>query len=236
MTPYYEESGITIYHGDCRDVLDREAAMRTGRATYDLLLTDPPYGIGEAGKNHASRGKPFGSAGTNRTQKAYATEYGHSDWDDKPADEAVAIARSLCRWQIVFGGNYYDLPPASCWLVWDKDNGKSDFADCELAWTNLKKAVRKLTYRWNGMLQEPGVPREHRQHPTQKPEAVIRWALMQAPQDALTVLDPFMGSGTTLVAAKRLGRRAIGIEREERYCAIAAERLRQGALFGEATA
>lgn len=96
---------------------------------------------------------------------------------------------------------------------------------------SLKKAVRKLTYRWNGMLQESGVPREHRQHPTQKPEAVMRWALLQAPTDVITVLDPFMGSGTTLVAAKRLGRKATGIEREERYCEIAAERLRQGALF-----
>ncbi len=86
------------------------------------------------------------------------------------------------------------------------------------------------------MLQEPGVPREHRQHPTQKPEAVIRWALMQAPQAVVTVLDPFMGSGTTLVAAKRLGRKAVGIEREERYREIAAERLAQGALFGEQSA
>jgi DNA modification methylase len=141
------------------------------------------------------------------------------------------VARSVCRWQIIFGGNYYDLPPSSCWLVWDKDNGPNDFADCELAWTNLKKAVRKLTYRWNGMLQAPGVPRTIRQHPTQKPEAVIRWALIQAPEDVRTVLDPFMGSGTTLVAAKRLGRKAVGIEREERYCEIAAERLQQGALF-----
>jgi DNA modification methylase len=214
MTPYYEEAGIVIYHGDCRDWMP----------PCDLLLTDPPYGIGEArGKN------------VSRSNAATARNYGVAAWDDSVSPEAVALAVSVCRWQIVFGGNYYDLPPSSCWLVWDKDN-TGDFADCELAWTNLKKAVRKLRYRWNGMLQEPGCPRTIREHPTQKPEAVMRWALMQAPPDVRTVLDPFMGSGTTLVAAKRLGRKAIGIELEEKYCEIAAKRLAQGALdlFGEA--
>jgi DNA modification methylase len=115
-------------------------------------------------------------------------------------------------------------------LVWDKDNGTNDYADCEIAWTNLEKPIRKLTFRWHGMLTEPGCPKEYRDHPTQKPEPVMRWALLQAPDSVRTVLDPFMGSGTTLVACKRLGRVAVGIEREERYCEIAAERLRQEAL------
>jgi DNA modification methylase len=220
VKPYYSQDGVTIYHGDCRSVLSSALALRQGASTFDLLLTDPPYGIGEARGKNASR-----------TNVAVARDYGTAAWDDKPATEALAAMRSLCRWQIVFGGNYYDLPPTSCWLVWDKDNGANDFADCGLAWTNLKKAVRKLTYRWNGMLQQPGVPREHRQHPTQKPEQVMRWALGQAPSDVRTVLDPFMGSGTTLVAAKRLGLCAVGIEREEQYCEIAANRLSQGSLF-----
>lgn len=229
MTPYYEQSGITIYHGSALAVLDAWDGDRA--APFDLLLTDPPYGIGEAAKNHLSRGKPFGSKGSStRQQKAYATDYGTSNWDNRPAHEAIMLARRLSRWHVVFGGNYYDLPPAKCWLVWDKDNGESDFADCELAWTNLDKAVRKLTYRWNGMLQEPGCPKEFREHPTQKPEAVMRWALMQAPASVATVLDPFMGSGTVLVASKRLGRKAIGIEREEKYCEVAARRLQQEAL------
>lgn len=218
MKPYYEQDGVTIYLGDNREVLGLWEGLRT--QSFDLLLTDPPYGIGEASGKHVSR----------NTRGISGPDYGVSSWDDATAPETVARARAICRHHIIFGGNYYDLPPARCWLVWDKEN-TGDFADCELVWTNLNKAVRKLRYRWNGMIQEPGCPHEYRQHPTQKPEAVMRWALMQAPAECKTVLDPFMGSGTTLVAAKRLGRRAIGIELEERYCEIAAKRLQQGALF-----
>ena len=221
MKPYYEQDGVTIYHGSALTVMDPWWSDTIPR--FDLLLTDPPYGIGEARGKNKSRGNV-----------AEARDYGVSAWDDQPAHEALALARRLCRWSVIFGGNYYDLPPTSCWLVWDKENGSNDFADCELAWTNLNKAVRRLTYRWNGMLQEPGCERTFREHPTQKPEAVMRWALMNAPVDVKTVLDPFMGSGTTLVACKRLNRACVGIEREERYCEIAAKRLQQGALaFGE---
>lgn len=219
MTPYYEQDGITIYHGEALEVLSPYMDSRQVGRAFDLLLTDPPYGIGEARGKNASRGNI-----------AVAQDYGTSDWDDKTADEALALARTISRWHVVFGGNYYDLGRTSCYLVWDKENGTNDFADCELAWTNFPKAVRKITYRWNGMLQQPGRPKEIRVHPTQKPEAVMVWALQHAPADVQTVLDPFMGSGTTLVAAKRLGKRATGIEREERYCEIAAKRLAQGAL------
>lgn len=215
MTPYYSEAGITIFHGDCREILPTLAPV-------DLLLTDPPYGIGEA----AGRNK-------SRTNLAVAKDYGDAAWDDEPPprwllDQAIDKARHA----IVFGGNHFGMPPATCWLVWDKDNGENDFADCELAWTNLRRAVRRLRWRWAGMLQEHmGDAKEPRFHPTQKPLAVMTWALSHAPDDTATVLDPWMGSGTTLVAAKLAGMQAIGIEREERYCEIAANRLAQGALF-----
>jgi len=210
MEPYYNHDGITIYHGDCLDVMPRLQAV-------DLLLTDPPYGIGEAaGKNKS------------RSRLAIATDYGNHHWDESPAEEGVTLARSLSRSQMIFGGNYYNLPPAACWLVWDKENGKNDFADAELVWTNLKKAVRLKRYRWAGMLKaEP----EHRAHPTQKPLKVMKWCIGHAPAAATTILDPYMGSGTTLRAAKDLGRQAIGIEIDEAYCEIAANRMAQEVLF-----
>lgn len=191
-------------------------------APVDLLLTDPPYGIGEAAGKNKSRGL-----------LAASKDYGNANWDDTPPSRwLLEQAIDKAKYAIVFGGNYFGLPPSSCWLVWDKDNGATDFADCELAWTNMPTAVRRVRWRWQGMLQENMADKEPRFHPTQKPEAVMAWCLTKAPDGVRTVLDPWMGSGTTLVAAKKAGLTAIGIEREEKYCEIAAKRLAQGVLFG----
>jgi site-specific DNA-methyltransferase (adenine-specific) len=212
MKPYYEHAGITIYHGDCREILPELPKV-------DLVLTDPPYGI-NAGDQRRQK---------SRTKMALATDYGANDWDCKPVDfDLLWNCLQSGTKAICFGGNFYSFPRASRWLVWDKDN-TGDFADCELAWTNLGGAVRRVRYRWNGMLQEPGFPKEKRVHPTQKPIAVMRWAIGLAFHSG-TILDPFMGSGTTLVAAKQLGRKAIGIEIEEKYCEIAVKRLSQEVL------
>jgi DNA modification methylase len=214
LNPYYEHGGITIYHGDCREVLPTLDRV-------DLVLTDPPYGIGEAaGKNKS------------RWQICAPTDYGVSGWDDKPIDRdllSATIGAGLHA--CIFGGNYYMVPPASCWLIWDKVNYGSDFADCEMAWTNYGTAVRMIKHQWNGMLREG---REARiGHPTQKPVDLMRWCIEKCPNDPQTILDPFMGSGTTLRAAKDLGRECIGIELEEKYCEIAANRLSQEVLdFG----
>ena len=212
--PFYQDSHCTIYNADCRKVLPWIDPV-------DLLLTDPPYGIGEARKDN-----------TSRSCLAQSKDYGRADWDDAPPPRwFIEAAKESASNQILWGGNYYGMEPASCWLVWDKDNGANDFADCELAWTNMAKAVRKFKWKWQGMLQENmGDKKENRVHPTQKPLALMRWCLSLVP-DAQTVLDPFMGSGTTLVAAKLEGRKAIGIEINEKYCESAAERLRQGVLF-----
>ena len=220
MVPYYDHAGITIYHGDCREILP---AMEP--ASIDLVLTDPPYGIG-ADRNLRAN-KQHGHAA------AMSRDYGCGGWDAAPPDAAtMGRVVSAAPLAIVWGGNYFCLPPSSGWLVWDKDNGKNGYADCELAWTNLRQAVRRMRYRWMGMLQErAGREKEERVHPTQKPLPVMLWCMGFAP-DAATVLDPFMGSGTTLRAAKDLGRRAIGIEIEERYCEIAAKRMAQETLFG----
>jgi site-specific DNA-methyltransferase (adenine-specific)/modification methylase len=206
----------TLYLGDCRDILPTLGKV-------DAVVSDWPYGIGEAAGKNASR-----------SALAVAKDYGDDKWDDNPIDaELVALTRAAGRWNILFGGNYYECPPTSCWLIWDKENGTTDFADCELAWTNLPKAVRRLRYMWNGMLRANGEARGD--HPTQKPIGVMKWAIGLLPEPNETILDPFMGSGTTGVAAVQMGRKFIGIEREERYFQIARKRIedaqRQGDMF-----
>lgn len=179
----------------------------------DAILTDPPYGIGENSRKVASRGN-----------LASPKDYGVFNWDTAPpAQEIIDLMRAISANQIIFGGNYFSLPPTSCWLVWDKQNGTNDFADCELAWTNLHKAVRRIYWRWNGMIRKGDDVREH---PTQKPIGVMEWCLGFLP-NAQTILDPFMGSGTTGVACAKLGRKFIGIELEPAYFDIACKRIEE---------
>lgn len=227
MKPYYEEPGITIFHGDCRDVLPAFQHRFYEHIKIDLVMMDPPYGIGEVGNNQR-----FQRRNKSRGMVTKASDFSWCEnWDDAPPDQStIDLCRSVAKHQIIFGGNYFQLPPTSCWLVWDKET-TGDYADCELAWTNLKQAVRIKRYRWNGMLQEPGRPKEQRVYPTQKPTHVISWAMSQAPSPIESVIDPFMGSGTTLVAARYLGiKRIVGIDRFEKACEIAVNRLRQTVL------
>lgn len=196
--------------GDCAEILPL-----VGRV--DAVITDPPYGINENSKKVASR-----------ERRAKVRDYGEFDWDDAPpAPELIEALRAMSDWQAFFGGNYFQLPPTPCWLVWDKLNS-GDFADCELAWTNWPKAVRRLQWRWNGMIRQGN---EARYHPTQKPLEVMKWIIDLCPK-ADTVLDAFMGSGTTGVAAITLGRKFIGIERDPRYFQIACERIEQAVSQG----
>lgn len=213
-----------LFLGDAREILPTIGP-------FDAVVTDPPYGIGEDGGKAAGRQRRQGG---NSKALADQREYADLQWDTAPIDPALmAMVRSAARWQIIFGGNYYDCPPASCWLVWDKENGANDFADCELAWTNLPKAVRRIRFMWNGMLRQNG--EERGDHPTQKPIGVMEWALNQLPQGSHSIIDPFMGSGTTGVACARLGLAFIGIEREPSYFDIACRRIeeayRQPRLF-----
>lgn len=197
----------TLYLGDCLEVMPTLGKV-------DAVVTDPPYGIGENHKKVASRGK-----------LAKPTDYGEFNWDNEPASAKHISAILACsNNQIIFGGNYFHLPPTSCWLVWDKQNGENDFADCELAWTNLKKAVRRIYWRWNGMIRKGD---DYREHPTQKPVGVMEWCINQLPNETQTILDPFMGSGTTGVACVKLGRKFIGIELDEKYFDIACKRIEE---------
>lgn len=209
MKPYYhdEKAGITIYNANSLDIL-------CDLPPVDLVLTDPPYGIKHP-TNYASRG---------RAKRARCNDYPLVYGDDTPFDPApfLAIGRAHCFW----GGNYYVLPPVSGWLVWDKERPHDlDQATAELAWTDFVKGVRVFRYLWNGMMRA-GEQREN-YHPTQKPVDLMRWVLNLRWTPPGIVLDPFMGSGSTLRAAKDLNRKAIGIEIDERYCEIAARRLSQ---------
>lgn len=213
--PYHEQDGIRIFCGD-----NRKIAPLLGE--YDLLHTDPPYGINE---NHRKQQSRQGHGLANQRN------YGQYDWDSIPPEPwLIEMVMAKARWQIIWGGNYFGLPGKRGWLVWDKDNGETDFADCELAWTNLEMAVRKIRYRWQGMLQENMAEKDVRWHPTQKPQTVMEWATDFAP-DVRTVLDPWMGSGTMLLAARAKGLKADGIEINEQYCEAAKRRLAQGVLL-----
>ena len=183
----------------------------------DLVLTDPPYGIGENNEKNLSRG--------NLTKPK---DYGHYEWDKKKItkeyfDEMFRVSKN----QIVFGGNYYVdyLYNSSCWIIWDKKNGGNDFADCEMAWTSFNTAVRKIEHKWNGMFQQDMKWKEKRYHPTQKPLRVMEWIIKNYTKEGEIVLDPFCGSGTTLVACKRLHRNYIGFDLCDEYVRVCNKRL-----------
>jgi DNA modification methylase len=190
--------GQRLLLGDCLSIMPLLGKV-------DAVVTDPPYGIGESGGQFRDR-----KGGGHRVLAKKA-------WDDsRPEGAAFAAMRSASADQIIWGGNYFaDLLPASKgWFYWDKLMG-GDFADGELAWTSLDRALRKFT-RCN---------KDHGKfHPTQKPVALMEWCLGFLP-DAKTILDPFMGSGTTLVACQKMGRAGIGVEIDEEYWRIACERV-----------
>lgn len=196
MKPYYQDDFATIYCGDCREIL-------VALPPVDLLLTDPPYGIGIAAN-------PF------------RQKFNKSDWDDVVvSDDLLCLAMGLSRESIIWGGNYFGLRPSQGFLIWDKIQPE-DFSSSQVeqAWWSEAKPAKIFKKRVVGY---------EKFHPTQKPLELIQWCIEKA-DNAQTILDPFMGSGTTLVAAKNLGRKAIGIEIEEKYCEVAVRRLRQEIL------
>ena len=207
-----------VIQGDCLEVM-----RGMDDKSVDLIITDPPYGV--------KRDKGFGGfegfrgAGKLIKRKAYS-----DDWDSERPSQV--IFDMICRVSsnaLIFGGNYFAdiLPQGKHWIVWDKLNTMPTFGDCELIWTNIKRtSVSKVTVEYNGLLGKE----KHRSHPTQKPISVVEWLIQRYSKPNDIILDPFCGSGTTLVAAKNLGRRYIGIEIEEKYCEIARQRLAQQTL------
>ena len=202
--PFYDRDGITIYHGDNRQILPL-------LEDYDLLLTDPPYGLGAKLVNGGK--KEWG-----------IVRASNLEWDAQTAPEwMVQLAIEKSRWAILWGGNYYQLPPVRGWLGWDKMQEHSS-GHYELAWTNLEIPTRM--YRKSRV---EAYSRMGKIHPTQKPEELMSWCINHAPE-ARTICDPWMGSGTTLVAAKQRGIRAVGIDVSAEYCQAAVDRLAQDVL------
>ena len=218
-----------VIEGDCLDVM---RALPDG--CVDAVVTDPPYGIGADKRQCERAGKRHGAA------IAPSTDYGATAWDGvRPSPEAFGLIRRVGRDAVIFGGNYFAdlLPPSSSWVVWDKENGDNGYADVEMAWTSHRRAARKVRWRWHGMLQDSRLPKEEREHPTQKPLGLMLWVIENYTDPGDLVLDPYCGSGTTGVACVQRNRRFLGIEREPAYCAIARRRIddaaAQGNLFGD---
>ena len=209
IEPYYDRGGITIYHGDCAEVMNQ-------LGEFDLLLTDPPYGIGE----RLVKGGKGGSFDM-------LINSGANLWDTKISEQLMGRLFEVTENQIIWGGNFYKLPPCNQPLCWDKVRpNQRNLSEFEYCWTSFTGRARMFRFCANGGF----VSKEHRYHPTQKPLQLMQWCL-SIDTDSETVLDPFMGSGTTLVACKLAGISCVGIEREESYCEAAVKRLAQEVLF-----
>jgi site-specific DNA-methyltransferase (adenine-specific) len=204
---------------------------------FDLACVDPPYGIGESMNDNASRGKLRG--GLNNSAWGYSKEYTQKKWDKEPPshkyfEELFRVSKN----QIVFGANhfmsrlYISAPmmkniDSSCWIVWDKENGENDFADCELAWTSFNTAVRRFKFKWQGMLQGDMKNKEIRIHPTQKPVALYDWIFKTYAKPNDTILDTHMGSQSSRISAYKAGLDYTGCELDPEYFEQGNERFRQ---------
>jgi len=200
---------VELHLGDCLEVM-----RSMPDKSVDAVITDPPYGINITGI--------WGDA------KYGYRQYADSGWDKaRPAkeyfDEILRIGKNI----IIWGGNYFTdyLPPSSQWLVWDKGQRQFSLADGEMAWVNHSKAMRIYSYPRAAMLKENGL------HPTQKPITLMKWCMeIVKLSEGDTILDPFMGSGTTGVACVQTGRNFIGIEIDPTYFAIAERRIAEAQM------
>ena len=207
-----EKAQISIYNEDCLQALKAMADKQ-----FDLAIVDPPYGIG-MDKTHFKT----------KSSNAKPTEYGKKDWDNAiPSKEYFNELLRVSKNQIIWGGNYFveNLTNSSCWVVWDKDNGDSIHADCELAWTSYNTGVRKVKYLWHGMRQQNMKNKEKRIHPTQKPIALYKWLLSEFAKDGDKILDTHLGSGSIAIACWDMGYDLTAYEVDKEYYDNACKRL-----------
>lgn len=218
---------IELLNEDCLDVM-----ARYPDGYFDLAVVDVPYGIGEDGGSNHSRNKAFGSSSfgvkNSKNKIIPATKYLKKNWDkEAPGEGYFNELRRVSINQIIWGANHFisRIPfDSSCWIVWDKDNS-GDFADCELAFTSFTTAVRKVKFRWNGMLQQDMKNKEVRIHPTQKPVKLYQWIFDNYAQPSFKILDTHLGSGSSAIAAHQFGiAEFIGCEIDKDYYDAAVKR------------
>jgi site-specific DNA-methyltransferase (adenine-specific) len=203
-----------IYHGDCMELMPQYPDKY-----FDLAIIDPPYGLNIA-KNGTVGGENNG---------VKPKDYGKKDWDSNaPEKQYFDELFRRSKNQIIFGANHFinQIPiNSSCWIVWDKV-ASGNFADCELAWSSFKTAVKKFTYAWNGFRQENMKRKEYRIHPTQKPIALYKWLLSKYADPGQKILDTHLGSGSHAIACYDMGFPLVACEIDEDYYSAAVDRLR----------
>lgn len=205
---------ISLHNTDCMNFM-RELPDNH----FDLAIVDPPYGIGENGDRNARRSRLAKA----KEYKAFAG----GDVEPPPVEYFTELQRVSVN-QIIWGANHFiDRigKPSPCWIVWDKVNGGSDFADSELAWTSFKTAVRNFRFRWSGMLQGNMKNKEFRIHPTQKPVALYKWLLTNYAKPGQRILDTHLGSGSSAIAAHYFGCEFVGCEIDKDYYDKAVKRV-----------
>jgi site-specific DNA-methyltransferase (adenine-specific) len=195
-----------VYNMDCITLMKKYPDK-----WFDLAVVDPPYGIGESSNDNKSRSK-----------LGKSKDYGNKNWDDfAPNMEYFIELKRVSKEQIIWGANHFieNIPNSnsSCWIVWDKQNGENDFADCELAYCSFKTAVRKICLRWNGMLQHDMKNKEFRIHPTQKPVKLYDWIFSKYATEGMKILDTHLGSGSSRISANKAGLSFVGCEIDEEY-------------------
>lgn len=208
-TPYYQSDRCTLYCGDCLDILPHLGKV-------DAVVTDPPFGIGN-----------FVQTGGNVRGEAV-------EWNDAPPAPAVfEVLRSMSKHRIIWGANYFNCFEGAGALVWIKNQPMPNFSKAEIASVSWGAKVEMLSMTWTNFVNT-----KETDHPCERPVALYEWCCRQMPNDPRVILDPFVGSGSCGVAAIRQGRCFIGIERKEKYCAIAARRIKEaeevGQMFREA--
>lgn len=209
-----------IYNMDCM-----EGMGKFPDKYFDLAIVDPPYGLGASTETFMRKGKQTG-----KSICKSGMNYTHKKWDsNKPNKKYFDELFRICKNIIVWGGNYFGdyLGATSCWIVWDKKNGDNLYSDCELAWTSFDSGVRKIGWRWHGMLQQNMKYKDVRIHPTQKPVALYRWILKNYAKTGWKILDTHVGSGSSLIACAQEGFQYIGFEIDKDYYDAACKRMKE---------